>query len=196
MRELGDALALYLARHGVTDDVRGVPLSATWSLASSPEPTASQPGAAPAEKHAVLHSIVDTLPSAGAARRGALSRRTSVVLAAAGMSLAIVGHRFLQSGAAADAGDAPSLVPVVAPLPAAVLPVLAGQSAGVAPGVEGPTVFVEARDPLDVPAAEPLPARGERVNPKPSSGDGALASVRVRHVRFAPPARSDLKEPY
>jgi serine/threonine-protein kinase len=198
MRALGDALARYLARHGVTNDVRGVPLSATWSLTSPAEPAAPRPGAAAVETRPAIHTVVDTLPSAGAARRRALSPRTSVALAAAGMTFAfaIVGHRFLQSGAAADGADAPSLVPVVAPLPAAVLPVVVGQSAAVAPGVEGPAAFAEVRDPLDVAAAEPLPARGERVDPKRSNGEGALVSVRVRHGRFALPARSDLKEPY
>jgi serine/threonine-protein kinase len=42
MRQLGDALASYLVRHGVHDDVRGVPLTATWPSAMMTSNTTSQ----------------------------------------------------------------------------------------------------------------------------------------------------------
>ena len=189
MRDLGDALAAYLVRHGVQDDVRGVPLTAVWSAAAEESRKIRQ-------TPSLGMWSADVLP----ARRGPWVLR-SLLAAFVSVALGGVGYGLWIDGRPTAVETSPSREPAhaaQAPPPTFVATEVSRPPSPphVADAPSPPKTTPKRQSPASPPAPRLQPAVQPRMQLPPPS------PVELRLQADAPalqPARTqplDLKDPY
>jgi serine/threonine-protein kinase len=196
MQLLGEAIASWLVRQGVFEDVAGGSVEAKWilrrtdpalrqsrpSITTLPGVVRSGPGAATERRRAA-----EAPTTAGPVVTGTGQRRRLRFLVPGGVALALLVMAFALWPKSSVPKPAPLPAPEVAPVaPAAALPAAAPEDVRPSPQVK----------PLEQPVA-PAPASAHPVEMKPGRGRGrAPASVPSARRAAKPGSGLDLISPY